>query len=847
MDSKVIKTNSKSIKIKENDILNNDSDNDCINKYDEEEYNLNLLNQNTEINMENENNDNNYDDNLNIVQNDNDEIIYNKDGQINEYLFEKINYITKDEKIEDTENNDIENNDNQENKIKKGEENKTDIYDLPLSTNIIKDKIPQNKENKSGKFESNEMDNEKFDKLEEYINYKDINEIKEKIYEINNIKIEEDANKNNLDKNINNKTYESKKDESIENNITNLELNEPNKKEKNNEIDITPIINSRQNLDIVNKKDLSFEIPNGVQFGIDETGNPINISNYLEEETNLKNKKKIIAYIIEKEGENNYLLDIKGNILQKTEDDYYLYKEGKDFIIIKDFDIQHPELRVFGHSKIKFMNLKTEKTQEQNDNNKINNDINSTTKDINNNKKENENKSAKSESFIENKNTPKEKNDKEIQNISVWSNIENIKAKNQYLLNNDLDDISLNSNKKNKSVIIKDNKKENNNKINNYQSIKTARDNNFEEQMKIWRKRYGQKQNYNDSIIRKNYSYNFSQEDKTLFRTDSILKMTSEKHINKIPLIKKNYSYAYKKSNYIKPNYLFNEYKNSLSMRQNNSFSKNIDIPLLNETNDKNDYEYHRTNHNERNFINLNKYQRNKTLQYINTKYNKINKNYTSLTNRNIGSDNFKKRDNLLDNIKQKYNHKKKIGEKILNSINSDKTHRNYKERDDVRKHNINNYIYDNIRKINENKFMKKNIGIKCSVLSSEANKIIRNFNLKQKQREKEKQQIMKKENINFYNRMPIKIINQNKNLIKNYAYINENQNENLSFDYEDELSLYNNDDFEFKISKNIKKNKNDSLNNNFYPENYIKTSRINNYYRRIKHITSNNNNYSYY
>ena len=844
MDSKAIKINLKQIKTKEEDILKNDSDNGCINKYDEEKYNLNLLNQNMEIKTENENIDNNYDDNLNIDQNDNDENKNNKDGQNNEYLFEKINQITKDEKFKDTENNDIENNDNQENKKKSGEDNITEIYNLPLS---IKDKIRQNKENKNEKYENNEMDLEKFDKLEEYINYKDINEIKEKTYELNIIKTEEDTNKNNLDKNINNKKYESKKDEIIENNDTNLELNKSNKKEKNNEIDITPIINSPQNLDIINKKDLFFEIPNGVQFGIDETGNPINISNYLEEEINLTNKKKIIAYIIEKEGENNYLLDIKGNILQKTEDDYYLYKEGKDFIIIKDFDIQHPELRVYGHSKINFRKLKKEKTQELKDNNKINNDINSSNKEINNNKKENENKSEKSESFIEKKNISKEKNDKEIQNISVWSNTENLKEKNKYLLNNDIDDISLNSNKKNKSVIIKDSKKESNNNINNYKSIKTARDNNFEEQMKIWRQRYGKKQNYNDNIIRKNYSYNFSQEDKTLLRTDSILKMTSEKRINKMPITKKDYSYASNKSKYIKPNYLFNEYKNSLSIKQNNSFSKNLDIPLLNETNDKNDYDYHRINHNERSIINLNKFQRNKTLQYFNTKNNKINKNFTSLTNRNIGSDNFKKRDNLLDNIKQKYNHKKKIDEKIINSINSDNNHRNYKESDEVRKHNINNYIYDNMRKINENKYIKKNIGIKCSVLSSEANKIIRNFNLKQKQREKEKQQIMKKENINFYNRMPIKIINQNKNLIKNYTYINKSQNQNLYFDYEDELSSYNNDDLEFKMSKNIKKNKFDALNNNFYADNYIKTSRINNYYRRIKHNTSNNNNYSYF
>ena len=105
-----------------------------------------------------------------------------------------------------------------------------------------------------------------------------------------------------------------------------------------------------------------------------------------------------------------------------------------------------------------------------------------------------------------------------------------------------------------------------------------------------------------------------------------------------------------------------------MSIKQNNSFSKNLDIPLLNETNDKNDYDYHRINHNERSIINLNKFQRNKTLQYFNTKNNKINKNFTSLTNKNNSSDNFKKRDNLLYNIKKKYKKKKKERKHNINN-----------------------------------------------------------------------------------------------------------------------------------------------------------------------------------
>ena len=50
--------------------------------------------------------------------------------------------------------------------------------------------------------------------------------------------------------------------------------------------------------------------------------------------------------------EKNYLIDIDGNIILKTEEGDYIYtqKSEKDkftkSILIKDFDVQNPELRV---------------------------------------------------------------------------------------------------------------------------------------------------------------------------------------------------------------------------------------------------------------------------------------------------------------------------------------------------------------------------------------------------------------------------------------------------------------------------------------------------------------------
>ena len=113
---------------------------------------------------------------------------------------------------------------------------------------------------------------------------------------------------------------------------------------------------------------------NDIKYGIDETGNPINIKEYYKSIndsimqnanssifsgiTNYSQKlKKPIAYIMKDENNNNILVDLKGNrITSKNKDGDYDFPL-KLHVIIKDFDVKHPELRVNGERNYKNENL----------------------------------------------------------------------------------------------------------------------------------------------------------------------------------------------------------------------------------------------------------------------------------------------------------------------------------------------------------------------------------------------------------------------------------------------------------------------------------------------------------
>ena len=109
-----------------------------------------------------------------------------------------------------------------------------------------------------------------------------------------------------------------------------------------------------------------------VEFGIDETGNPLNLKEYKDEISKNSNCKKLIAYIIQSEEEGkNYLINLMGEIIPKMEDGDFNYKNDNMRIIIKNFDVQNPKLRVFGarkrYSSITFEEETQNLTQEKNE------------------------------------------------------------------------------------------------------------------------------------------------------------------------------------------------------------------------------------------------------------------------------------------------------------------------------------------------------------------------------------------------------------------------------------------------------------------------------------------------
>ena len=159
---------------------------------------------------------------------------------------------------------------------------------------------------------------------------------------------------------------------------------------------------------IPNKKFIQYS---KIKYGIDESGNPMNLLEYfksindsvysntntsifsgLTSTTNNKIKKPI-AYITQDEKGNNVLLDLKGNLITKKnkEGDYYFPLQFN--VLVKDFDVKHPELRINGerdykehliekeiiHNKIN--NVLINKTEE-NSNNKNRNKVISRTNDI---------------------------------------------------------------------------------------------------------------------------------------------------------------------------------------------------------------------------------------------------------------------------------------------------------------------------------------------------------------------------------------------------------------------------------------------------------------------------------
>ena len=133
-----------------------------------------------------------------------------------------------------------------------------------------------------------------------------------------------------------------------------LSYNEINHNKENEDSNIFKIIKSNniqyRNIISENNNIIKHDFLNDIKYGIDENGNPMSIKDYYKNIDNNKGNKKRrpIAYIIKDQNNSNILIDLNGNkIFQKNkEGDYEFPFHYK--ILIKDFDVKHPELRING-------------------------------------------------------------------------------------------------------------------------------------------------------------------------------------------------------------------------------------------------------------------------------------------------------------------------------------------------------------------------------------------------------------------------------------------------------------------------------------------------------------------
>ena len=305
----------------------------------------------------------------------------------NDLILDEIKLKVDYDKIEN-ELNILRNNNVEENEIKEDNKkiNKIDLNNKDININN------DNKNNqRTSLYSSSQIEGDLF-------YYSEEEDEKMKLIKSNNEKIkliQENINKIEKNKNENeNKTInEEKENTSLNSNIIQNDIVN-NKPEKDEKIDIDSNINN--NIDN-NKKTLIEK----AEYGIDETGNPLSIKNYNEEITKNDKIKKLIAYIIPSDEKGkNYLVDLKGEIIPKMDDGDFNYKYNNIRIIIKNFDVQNPKLRVFGarqrYSSILYeeennfpQNEKTEKDEinENNNNrflfNKIKDNINFENEKIN--------------------------------------------------------------------------------------------------------------------------------------------------------------------------------------------------------------------------------------------------------------------------------------------------------------------------------------------------------------------------------------------------------------------------------------------------------------------------------
>ena len=126
------------------------------------------------------------------------------------------------------------------------------------------------------------------------------------------------------------------------------------------------LINSQKNfrkysMDKYKTRSNFSEIMNNIEYYIDKNGNP-NSMKYFKSNNMKENENKPIAYIVQGNKNKNTLIDLKGNVIPKNKDGDYSISKDK-ILLIKNFDVQHPELRVYGEGKHKAINNENDKNQ----------------------------------------------------------------------------------------------------------------------------------------------------------------------------------------------------------------------------------------------------------------------------------------------------------------------------------------------------------------------------------------------------------------------------------------------------------------------------------------------------
>ena len=204
-------------------------------------------------------------------------------------------------------------------------------------------------------------------------NKKDTNKINSEEILENGLNLDE-QNIVNYDEKITNKNEIIKKDQNDEkrNNINiNIKsstsfIEENNYINKNNQNELTMQNNEQQNLSF--GMQIPKELFDQIEYAIDENGNPFNIKQN-NKDTSLK---KPVALIIQKENKDqNYLIDLQGKKIPKMEDGYFNYKNNNIRVIIQDFDVQHPELRVYGTRNRNTLSINEEEKAEEKEENNI--------------------------------------------------------------------------------------------------------------------------------------------------------------------------------------------------------------------------------------------------------------------------------------------------------------------------------------------------------------------------------------------------------------------------------------------------------------------------------------------